>query len=278
MASNEDIKTTKVSVILDRPEHWHDWIFMRQYKATRHGLWDIVNPDAKEEDLEKLEKPAEVKATDFYTPQAGETGHAFTHMTTEEFSHYQFAVRLYQIELAEFKAKEKKLEDFDVDIIETVSRRHHHLLKDCTSTYARLKKLKQHLCPSTAEREQQLLARFQKLQQRPKREIDSWLDDWIHVTRLCEEAGLPDVTSPRVQHAFLLAVKSLDESWAAVQQTALFSAQRASKPVSTLEDLVTEFTMYWRTNKPVASSLGTFASVGVAQESEPETETDKSGN
>jgi hypothetical protein len=35
-----------------------------------------------------------------------------------------------------------------------------------------------------------------------------------------------------------------------------------------LEDLVAEFGIYWRSTKPVASSLGTFATLGIDQSSE----------
>ncbi|KAF2632932.1 hypothetical protein BU25DRAFT_471003, partial [Macroventuria anomochaeta] len=75
-----------------------------------------------------------------------------------------------------------------------ISRQHIHLIQSDNTAYARLKKLKKHLCPSTAERELQLIAKYCQLQSRPRNNIDSWLEEWLHVVRQCKSANLPDVT------------------------------------------------------------------------------------
>ncbi|KAJ8113219.1 hypothetical protein OPT61_g4598 [Boeremia exigua] len=95
----------------------------------------------------------------------------------------------------------------------------------------------------------------------------AWLEEWLHVVRMCEAVNLPDVTSPRAQRDFLLAIKGLDDTWATTQQATLFRAQLNAQPIPTLDDLVAEFAMYWRSTKPVASSLGTFATLGIDQSS-----------
>jgi hypothetical protein len=75
---------------------------------------------------------------------------------------------------------------------------------------------------------------------------------------------------------FLLAIKGLDETWATTQRATLFRAQINAQTIPSLDHLVAEFGMYWRSMKPVASSVGTFATLGISQS--PETPTEKRSN
>jgi hypothetical protein len=85
---------------------------------------------------------------------------------------------------------------------------------------------------------------------------------------MCGAVKLPDATSPRAQRDFLLSIKGLDDIWARVQHSTLFRAQLNAQPISTLDDLVTKLTMYLRSTRPVAPSLGTFATLGIDQSSD----------
>ncbi|KAF1358657.1 hypothetical protein EJ07DRAFT_156495 [Lizonia empirigonia] len=266
MATTElDGLITRTTVILEKPADWEEWIFLRKDSADRHHLWSMVNPDLDEADLEKLEEPAAVEPEQYHDETEEDTGVVLKDMTTEEFQRYQQAERNYDRTLARYTIKRKALNDFTQEIGRTISRRHIHLIQSDNTAYARLKKLKKHLCPSTAERELQLIAKYRKLQIRLRNNIDNWLEEWLHVVRMCEAVCLPDVTSPRAQRDFLLAIKGLDDTWATTQQATLFRAQLNAQPIPTLDDLVAEFSMYWRSTRPVASSLGTFATLGIDQ-------------
>jgi hypothetical protein len=139
-------------------------------------------------------------------------------MTTKESQQYQQAERNYDQALARYTIKSKALNDFTQDIGRTISRRHIHLIQSDDTAYARLRRLKKHLCPSTAERELQLIAKYRQLQSRPRSNIDSWLEEWLHVVRMCEAVYLPDVSSPQAQRDFLLVIKGLDNTWAVTKQ------------------------------------------------------------
>jgi hypothetical protein len=163
------------------------------------------------------------------------------------------------------------LNDFTQEIGRTISRRHIHLIQSDDTAYARLKKLKKlkkHLCLSTAERELQLIVKYRQPQSRPRNNITIWLEEWLHIVRMCEVAHLPDITPPPVQRDFLLAIKGLDDTWAITQQATLFRAQINAQTIPSLDEFVAEFGVYWRSRKPVASSLGTFATLGIDQSSE----------
>ncbi|KAI1673246.1 hypothetical protein L13192_04105 [Pyrenophora tritici-repentis] len=269
MATTElDGLITRTTVILEKPADWEEWIFLRKDSADRHHLWSMVNPDLDETALEKLEEPAAVEPEQYHDETEEDTGVVLKDMTTEEFQRYQQAERNYDRALARHTIKRKALNDFTQEIGRTISRRHIHLIQSDDTAYARLKRLKKHLCPSTAERELQLIAKYRQLQSRPRNNIDSWLEEWLHVVRMCEAVKLPDVTSPRAQRDFLLAIKGLDDTWATTQQATLFRAQLNAQSIPTLDDLVAEFAMYWRSTRPVASSLGTFATLGIDQSSD----------
>ncbi|KAF1972799.1 hypothetical protein BU23DRAFT_466927, partial [Bimuria novae-zelandiae CBS 107.79] len=263
---------TRTTVILEKPADWEEWIFLRKDSANRNHLWPMVNPDLDEEALEQLEEPEPVIPEQYHEVTEQDTGVVLRDMTTEEFQRYQQAERGYDRALARYTVKRKALDDFTQEIGRTISRRHIHLIQSDDTAYARLKRLKKHLCPSTAERELQLLTKYRQLQSRPRNNIDTWLDEWLHVVRLCEAANLPDVTSPRAQRDFLLAVKGLDDTWATTQQANLFEAQIQGQSVKSLDDLIAQFTMYWRSTRPVASSHGTFATLGISQDEPQATE------
>jgi len=202
-----------MTVILEKPADWEEWIFLRKDSADRHHLWSMVNLDLDEAALEKLEELAAVEPEQYHDEAEEDTGVVLKDMTTQEFQRYQQAERNYDRALARYTIKRKALDDFTQEIGRTISRRHIHLIQSDSTAYARLKKLKKHLCPSTAERELQLIAKYRQLQSRPQSNaIDSWLEEWLHVVRMCEAVYLPDVTSPRAQRDFLLAVKGLDDT------------------------------------------------------------------
>ena len=55
MATSEiDGLITKATVILDKPEDWQEWIFLRKDSANQNGIWNMVDLDRQETKLEKL--------------------------------------------------------------------------------------------------------------------------------------------------------------------------------------------------------------------------------
>jgi hypothetical protein len=74
----------------------------------------------------------------------------------------------------------------------------------------------------------------------PRHNIDPWLEERLHVVRMCTAASLPNITFPRAWRDFLIAVKGLDDTWATTQQATLFNAQ----PTPSLDSLVAKFGMH----------------------------------
>ncbi|KAF1935816.1 hypothetical protein EJ02DRAFT_470905 [Clathrospora elynae] len=174
---------TRTTVILEKPADWEEWIFLQKDSADRHHLWSMVNPHLDEAALEELEEPAAVELEQYHNKTKEDTGVVLKDMTTKEFQRYQQVERNYDRTLARYTIKKKALNNFTQEIGQTINRRHIHLIQSNNT---------------------------------------AWLEEWLHVVRMCEAVNLPDITSPRAQRDFLLAIKGLDNTWATTQQATLF--------------------------------------------------------
>jgi hypothetical protein len=54
MATESDPAVTRVTVILNTPDDWFTWLFIRRDAANRHGLWQYIKPDVARELLPEL--------------------------------------------------------------------------------------------------------------------------------------------------------------------------------------------------------------------------------
>jgi hypothetical protein len=70
-----------------------------------------------------------------------------------------------------------------------------------------------HLFSSIVKRSHQVRARYKAVCSWPKRaNLDKWFDEWITVTRL-----LTEVIGNRAQEEFIVSIRGIDDSWAAIQ-------------------------------------------------------------
>ncbi|KAF1361321.1 hypothetical protein EJ07DRAFT_164396 [Lizonia empirigonia] len=273
---------TKTTVILDQPSDWQKWIFLRKDSAQRNDLWVYVNPDVAPEAVSKFEdeKPAKKAAGVFYGREREvNTVYDLEHLNEHEYRKYSAWYSSYQKELTKFEKKELALRQFNSEIATTISERRLHWIMDLDTPHARLRKLKTQLCPSTAERETQLLLQYLALRKMPKRaNIESWLDSWEELLQLMAAAEMAELKGTRAQRDFLDSVQSTDDSWATSQRISMIAKQEIGKSFMSAVSLIGQFRLYYRQMKPVASTLGTFAALGDAQQSQPSQGTDKLRN
>jgi hypothetical protein len=264
---------TKTTVILDQPSDWQKWIFLRKDSAQRNDLWAYVNPDVLPEAVSKFEdeKPAKKAAGAFYgREREADTVYDLEHLNEHEYRKYSAWYTSYQKELTKFEKKELALRQFNSEIATTISERRLHWIMDLDTPHARLRKLKTQLCPSTAERETQLLSQYLALRKMPKRaNIESWLDSWEELLQLMESAEMAELKGTRAQRDFLDSVQSTDNSWATSQRINIIAKQELGEFFMSAVNLIGQFRLYYRQMKPVASTLGTFAALGDAQQSQP---------
>ncbi|KAF1936194.1 hypothetical protein EJ02DRAFT_387796, partial [Clathrospora elynae] len=263
----------KATVVLDKPSDWKKWLFLRKDGAERNQLWMYVDPSLSNDQVKKIEseRPLEKEPQDFCTrrlPQENEEI-SILDLTDKEAAQYELWLKVFIRQEAVWLKKERALRDFNHEISRTIASRHIHLITNCPTAYDQLKTLKKHLCPSTSERNYQLRVHYQSMLSQPKRgNLDSWFEDWIETTRLMKEAALPEVAGNRAQEDFIQAVQGLDDSWATQQLTELVRKDQNEAPFTAISELVAEYRSHYRRVRPIASSLGTFATLGLAPQQE----------
>jgi hypothetical protein len=175
-----------------------------------------VNPNVAPEVVSKFEeeKPAKKAAGAFYgRAREVDTMYDLEHLDEHEYRKYSAWYTSYQKELTKFEKKELALRQFNSEIATTISERRLHWIMDLDTPHARLRKLKNQLCPSTAERETQLLSQYLALRKMPKRaNIESWLDSWEELLQLMAVAEMAELKGTRAQRDFLDSVQSTDDS------------------------------------------------------------------
>ncbi|KAI9855525.1 MAG: hypothetical protein M1813_009753 [Trichoglossum hirsutum] len=65
MTMESDPAVTRVTVILDTPNDWPSWLFIRKDSCRRYELWQYVDPDTPREQLLKLTALHEPQYTDY---------------------------------------------------------------------------------------------------------------------------------------------------------------------------------------------------------------------
>jgi len=125
-----------------------------------------------------------------------------------------------------------------------------------------------------------LRAQYKAVCTRPKRaNLDTWFDEWVMIARLLKEAGMPEAAGNRAQEDFILSIRGLDDSWAATQLQDLIKKEQKDEEFPLITDLIAEFRSYYRRTRPIASALGTFATLEVAgannEGAPPEAEAEK---
>jgi hypothetical protein len=153
-----------------------------------------------------------------------------------------------------------------LDISRTIAARHLYLINGKDEVYDRLIALKKQFAPTTATRTRELIVKYRSLQEGPQsRDLEQWLDDWIHITNQCREAELPETTGYRAQEDFLSAIRTIAPEWAGSSHHDLIMKETAGRTneIQPVADYIAQFRIYHRRIGPTAASLGTFASLGV---------------
>ncbi|KAF1963872.1 hypothetical protein BU23DRAFT_641256 [Bimuria novae-zelandiae CBS 107.79] len=85
MTTKSDPAVTRVTIVLDRADDWHKWLFIRKDTAQKNDLWQYVNPAITAADLPTLTAPTEPQLTD----HNGEAT-SIAHLTAAQQTLYQW--------------------------------------------------------------------------------------------------------------------------------------------------------------------------------------------
>ncbi|KAF1964022.1 hypothetical protein BU23DRAFT_494288 [Bimuria novae-zelandiae CBS 107.79] len=160
MATESDPTTMHVTVVLNKPEDWQAWIFLRKDVAQQHDLWQYCNPDVATADLPLLTEPVEPMAHQYKVTKVPGTIYADADLNDNEFRRYQFAYDRYEKQYTRYLKQKQALQNLNTDISTTIAKRHIYLLHNKDTPHARLVSLKKHLAPSTAVHRRDLIDNY----------------------------------------------------------------------------------------------------------------------
>jgi hypothetical protein len=130
--SNDQI-VNKTTVILDTANDWHNWIFVRQDRANRNGLWPYCNPELRPEEVLKLGEPIEPEISTFHTSAT-----KLSDLSKEEKEDYIWQYEKWEKKYTKWETLSKAMRDFESELNETIAKKHLHLLWGKTGPYERL--------------------------------------------------------------------------------------------------------------------------------------------
>ncbi|KAF2820789.1 hypothetical protein CC86DRAFT_304141, partial [Ophiobolus disseminans] len=230
MTTESDPAVTRVTVVLDRADDWHKWLFIRKDTAQKNELWQYVDPATKAAVLPTLTAPIEPQVKDHNNDAM-----SIAHLTAAQQKLYQW----------EYKRWERK------DLDKTIAAKHLYLIESKDTPYERLTTLKKHLAPSDASRQRDLITRYKALQTPPRgRKVEEWLRSWVEVTNMCISAEVPETMGSRAQEDFLVACRTIDPEYGTSGLRALIDLEDASTAIPSVEDYVSKFTTYLKRTKP----------------------------
>jgi hypothetical protein len=124
MATESDPAVTRVTVILNTPDDWFTWLFIRRDVANRHGLWQYINPDVAKELLPELTEAAEPQLIDY---KAGAI--RLSDLTADDRESCPWECDRWERRRSEYRTQKKALADLNTDISKTIAVRHIYLIR-----------------------------------------------------------------------------------------------------------------------------------------------------
>src|SRR5579862_240664 len=237
MATDSDLTVTKVTVVLNTPADWYNWLFLRKDTCRHHKLWQYVDPDTPKEDLPELIPPVEPNYTSYNADAT-----SLADLNAADRSSYKWDYERYERLHAEYLKKEKALANLNLEIGRTLAKRHIYLIQNCETAHERLVILKKYLAPDVAARRHDIRTQYIALKAAPRsvKKIEQWLADWTRITALGKSISLPDTQGTNPIEDFLIARTEIDNGYATTCLRDLYKAENegTTDQLPTLDDYI----------------------------------------
>ncbi|KAJ5110197.1 hypothetical protein N7532_002842 [Penicillium argentinense] len=193
------VSAMKGDKLKDSPQ-WRNWFARVKLFARQKMVWDLVNPQIEEDELEQpMRKPRR--------PQYPEGG------SENAKREWRDRLDIYKLDLAEWEQQTKGLDAVNEWIIANLDPIHHAFLLDYETPYERLVYLETRFARSNAYVED-IRAQWKRFSSSPPRkgvDINRWLADWNTLRVQAVRLDLPGVKS--ANKVFLRAVKDILPTW-----------------------------------------------------------------
>jgi len=193
-------------VLLKSQSDWPRWLAVIQTKANHNSVWDYIKPTLKKNEVRReLHEPSCPEVEKFSTtPDA-----TIQSLTAPQLQRYELAYKIYKDELKRWQRQQTTINDIDDYIMRTTGA-YWSTIERVQGVQERLKRLQEHVAPSTYAREQEVLARYETVQNSAKAtQTEEWLRQWESVLSDLKERKLPEAEGIRPTRVFLQAVESI---------------------------------------------------------------------
>jgi hypothetical protein len=195
--------TQKVSVTLNGPSDWDEWLEVVKTQALAGKVWDYIDPSKDE--VPTLEEPQPPRPENINAQT-----HTFGQLTPDEKEEYRLLRQDFKRQLELYDRRDNSLSSLRTFIQSSVSRSCLHYTFGTTNAREMLLELQKRLQPTDQLRELDLSNKYQKLKKAPKsQDLYNWLRNWEKIYHECIKISLPDVQGDRAVRDFLRAVATL---------------------------------------------------------------------
>jgi hypothetical protein len=117
MTTESEPAVTRVTVVLDRADDWHKWLFIRKDTAQKNELWQYVDPATKAADLPTLLAPIEPQLEDY-----NKDATSLAHLSAAQQKLFQWEYERWERKDLECRRQKKALAEFNSEIGKTMPR------------------------------------------------------------------------------------------------------------------------------------------------------------
>jgi hypothetical protein len=197
------MSSQKISVTLNSPSDWDEWIEVMKTQALVGKVWDYVDPS--KDQVPALEEPLPPQPRDINAQAA-----TFGQLTQEEREEYRMLRQDYKWQRDLYDKRDNALSSLRTFIQSSVNRSCLHYTFGASNARKMLIELQKRLQPTDQLRELQLTDEYQKLKMAPEsHDLDNWLRNWEKTYHRCTKINLPEVQGTRAVRDFLRAVSSI---------------------------------------------------------------------
>jgi hypothetical protein len=227
----------KVSVVLNTPGDWDEWIEVVKTQAIAGDIWEYVDPSRDQEEIPTLDKPKPPRPQDVNQEKT-----IYAQLTPDEKEEFRMMRQDYKQQFTLYERQRTALASLRAYIQSTVSRNCLYYTFGTETAYEMLKELQKRLQPTDQLRELDLANRYQKLKEPPKsQDLDTWLQSWERIYHECLKAKLPDVQSGRATRDFLRAISKTAPEFAIFWRNEIAKKEKKKKTTPTLNEIIEEF-------------------------------------
>jgi len=197
--------TQRVTIILNGPNDWSEWIEIVKTKAKAGEIWEFVDPSTVKTALPAFNEPTLPRPANVNPAKT-----TISNLDADEKEELQVLRQDYKQKSRRYEQQRAALGNLRIHIQETISRTYLPYTFNCETPHDMLTALKQRAAPTDRARKMELVNQYRKMMKTPKdQSIEPWLQEWEKVYTECKKMKLPEVEEERPLFDFLTSISRI---------------------------------------------------------------------